>query len=313
MSYRDQKAWKEIQGFLPEEWRLTEETLPVEEYWDWEGHKVHLDAYRNAQAPAKVILFHGVGTNGRQMTTILGRPLAEAGYEAIAIDMPTYGETVCAQGKVVSYHDWVRCGADYVDAELARDDRPVFLYGLSAGGMEVYHVAARNKKVAGIIGMTFLDQRIPQVQRETVLNPVAGAVGTPMMRLACRLGQGGRKMKMSEASKMWALVNDEAALAAMMADTTSAGNSATFTFLTTYADYVPEVEPEDFDVCPVMLAQPEDDRWTPQYLAELTLRKIGRVPVRREVLRHGSHYPIERSALEDLRRYVLEFLADNLR
>ncbi len=57
----------------------------------------------------------------------------------------------------------------------------------------------------------------------------------------------------------------------------------------------------------------EDDRWTPQRLAELTLKKITHVHVRREVLRHGSHYPIERTALEDLRRCVLGFPADNLR
>lgn len=246
------------------------------------------------------------------MTTILGRPLAEAGYETIALDMPTYGETIVREGALVAYDDWVRCGSDYVDAELARDDRPIFLFGLSAGGMEAYHVAARNKKVAGIIGMTFLDQRIPQVQRETVLNPVAGAIGTPLMRVACKMGMGGRKMKMSEASKMWALVNDDACLAAMLADTTSAGNSATFTFLTTYADYVPEIKPEDFDVCPIILTQPEDDRWTPQHLADLTLDKISHVPVRKVVLRHGSHYPIEREALEDLRAYALEFLGEHL-
>lgn len=175
------------------------------------------------------------------MTIILGSPLAEAGCETIAIDMPTYGETIVREGAIVSYDDWVRCGSDYVDIELARDSRPIFPYGLSAGGMEAYHVAARNKKIAGIIGMTFLDQRIHQVQRETALNPVAGAIGTPVMRLACRMGLGGRKMKMSEASKMWALVNDDACLAAMLADTTSAGNSATFTFLTTYADYAPAI------------------------------------------------------------------------
>ena len=54
--------------------------------------------------------------------------------------------------------------------------------------------------------------------------------------------------------------------------------AATFAFLTTYADYVPEVEPEDFDVYPIMLAQPEDDRWTPQHLAELTLKRLPRYP-----------------------------------
>ncbi|MCE0553639.1 hypothetical protein LQK80_08780 [Bacillus thuringiensis] len=50
--------------------------------------------------------------------------------------------------------------SDYIDYEQQRDDRPIVLYGLSAGGMETYHVAAKNKKVKGIIGMTFLDQKI---------------------------------------------------------------------------------------------------------------------------------------------------------
>lgn len=40
--------------------------------------------------------------------------------------------------------------------------RPIVLYGLSAGGMLAYHVAARVKPgvVKGIVGMTFLDQRV---------------------------------------------------------------------------------------------------------------------------------------------------------
>ena len=43
--------------------------------------------------PVKVILLHGVGTNGRQMSMILGGPLSKDGFETIAIDMPTYGVT----------------------------------------------------------------------------------------------------------------------------------------------------------------------------------------------------------------------------
>lgn len=54
MSYANQTAWRQIQGFLPDAWHLTEGTLPDEEYWDWEGHNVHLDSYRNPGAPAKV-------------------------------------------------------------------------------------------------------------------------------------------------------------------------------------------------------------------------------------------------------------------
>ncbi|MDU6506917.1 MAG: alpha/beta hydrolase, partial [Staphylococcus sp.] len=66
---------------------------PEEEWWNWRGNKVHLDTFRNKNAKAKVILFHGVGTNGRQMSTIIGGPLSKDNFEVIAIDMPLYGVT----------------------------------------------------------------------------------------------------------------------------------------------------------------------------------------------------------------------------
>lgn len=65
------------------------------------------------------------------MTTILGHPLSERGYETIAVDMPTFGLTEVAPGAIVTYDDWVRIGADLVELERARDDRPIVLYGLS--------------------------------------------------------------------------------------------------------------------------------------------------------------------------------------
>ena len=83
------------------------------------------------------------------------------------IDMPTYGVTQVRDRKSVTYDDWVEIGAALIDKELARDDRPIFLYGLSAGGMETYHVAVRNPKVKGIIGMTFLDQKAQIVRDKT--------------------------------------------------------------------------------------------------------------------------------------------------
>ncbi|WP_050954394.1 alpha/beta hydrolase [Methylophaga frappieri] len=91
--------------------------------------------------------------------------------------MPTYAVTKDAEGKTVRYDDWMQAGSDLIDLELAKDDRPVFLYGLSAGGMLTYHVAAKNKKVKGIIGMTFLDQREQQVQDETMLNLFMSRIG----------------------------------------------------------------------------------------------------------------------------------------
>ena len=314
MTYNNQEAWKKVQAFLPEEYHYTDEYKPTEEIWEWNGNKVHLDTFRNPDAPAKVICFHGVGTNGRQISMIIGGPLAKDGFETICIDMPTYGMTEVNPDMTVTYADWVQCGSDYIDMELAKDDRPIILYGLSAGGMETYHVAAKNQsdKILGIIGMTFLDQRESQVRIETARDEASGKLGKTVVGLRCKIGQKNSKMKMSEASKMTALVNDPDCLEVMMNDTTSAGNSATLAFLYSYMTYAPDIEPEDFTLCPILLTQPEEDRWTPEHLSDLFLERVKEVDVTKTSLKNGSHYPIEPDALTDLHNNCLDFINEQL-
>lgn len=312
MSYSQQTAWRQIQQTMPEQYRMREDFLPQEEWLDWQGHRVHLDCYRNPQAPAKVILFHGVGTNGRQMQMVLGHFLATQGYETIAIDMPTYGMTQVNPNKTVTYDDWIQLGSDYIDLEKRKDDRPIFLYGLSAGGMETYDVAAKNGKVAGIIGMTFLDQRNPLVRKTTVRNWVIDRIGTPLMPLAIKLGLGGLKMSMSLVSKMSALSNSTATMQAFMQDSSSAANWVTLAFLHSYMYHQLICEPEMFDVCPILLTQPEEDAWTPLALSEPFLARIKQVPVQTVLLPEGGHYPVEERALLALHQQVLHFIQQQL-
>ena len=65
-------------------------------------------------------------------------------------------------------------------------------------------------------------------------------------------------------------------------------------------------------VCPILLTQPENDRWTPEFLSDIVLDTIKKVPLRKVKLRNGSHYPIEALALDDLHKYILEFISENL-
>lgn len=299
MSYANNNAWREIQNFLPPAYRMTDADLPAEEWWDHRGHRIHLDTYRNPEAAVKVILLHGVGTNGRQLNLILGRPLARRGFETIAIDMPTYGVTEVAPGALVTFDDWVRIGAELVDRERARDDRPIVLYGLSAGGAEAYHIAARNRAVAGVIGMTFLDQRDPAVARATASHPLIGR-GTPLLPILARTPLRRVPVPMRIASKMHTLVNDPAALRVFLRDRTSAGNTATVAFLASYMSFRPAVEPADFDTCPILLTAPAADRWTPEELSEPLLGPITRVPVRRIRLDGAGHFPLEQPGLDQL-------------
>ena len=86
-SYTQQDAWKKLQERMPENYRLDENNQPQEYFWQWQNNQVHVDFYPNPQSPAKVILLHGVGTNGRQMSLVLGHPLAQAGYETMSLDL----------------------------------------------------------------------------------------------------------------------------------------------------------------------------------------------------------------------------------
>lgn len=311
-TYENQKAWKDVESFLPEKYHYTQNYRPREEHWNWRENNVHLDTFRNPNAKAKIIMFHGVGTNGRQISMIIGGPLALDGYETICVDMPTYGVTEVAKGQTISYDDWVQCGSDLIDVELAKDDRPIFLYGLSAGGMETYHVAAKNKRVKGIIGMTFLDQRSKDVQMTTTNNWFWGTFGIPLTKMATKMGLSRFKMKMSIPSKMSTLVNDPECLKSMLKDQTSGGNKVSMRFMNTYMTYAPEIEPENFTICPVLLTQPDADRWTPQRLSDPFLDKLTQVKVTRTTLKNGSHYPIEATALSDLHKAILNFLEENI-
>ncbi|GAA2472562.1 alpha/beta fold hydrolase [Actinocorallia cavernae] len=309
-SYREQQAWRDLQRFLPERLRLTDETAPEEEFWDWRGHRVHLDRYPNPGARAKVVLHHGVGTNGRQMSLILGAPLARLGFETVALDNLGYGLTQVRAGTTPSYDDWVDLVVDFLAHERARDDRPIVLYGLSAGGMLTYHVAAKAQSgtLAGIVGMTFLDQRLQQVRDETAHDRIAARLGGPLTGLLARTPAAKLKCPMSLASKMSALANDPGAMKVFLKDRTSAANWVSIRFLDRYMNYAPAVEPEDFDACPVLLTQPAEDRWTPHHLSVPVLSRITKVPVDTVMLDNAGHYPLEEPGLRQMQDAIADFV-----
>lgn len=308
--YRDQQEWRDLQTRLPARLRLDEATAPKEVYWSHRGHEVHLDRYVNAEAPAKVILLHGVGTNGRQMSMILGAPLARRGLEVVALDNLGYGLTKVARGAPFSYDEWVDLVVDFITFERARDVRPIVLYGLSAGGMLAYHAAAKAPKgtVAGIVGMTFLDQRSQQVRDETAHDLLTSRFGIPLMGLLAKSPIAAFRYPMTLASKMSALANDKVAMEIFLRDRTSAGNRMSIRFLNSYGNYRPALEPEQFDRCPVLLTQPADDHWTPLHLSTPFLSRIRQVEVETVLLKNAGHYPLEDPGLQQMEETIANFV-----
>ncbi|MFA6009853.1 MAG: alpha/beta fold hydrolase [Desulfobacteraceae bacterium] len=306
--YNSNPMWLKQQAFLPEDMHFTDTYRPQEEIYEWNGHKIHVDRFRNDTSKAKLILLHGVGTNGRQMSLIVGGPLWKRGYECIALDMPGYGMTEVSPDRPVTYTDWVQIASDFVDKESGMDNRPIILYGLSAGGMETYHVAAMNSHVAGIVGMTFLDQRDKKVRDKTARNLFMSRVAVPCAGVCSHIPLlRDAKVSMQLASKMYALVNDKEALNVFLADGTSAGNWMSMRFLSDYMNYKPAVEPENFTQCPVLLTQPAKDHWTPLELSQNFIAKLTQVKFDLVMLDNASHYPIEEPGLKQMENAIADF------
>lgn len=306
ITYDQQNNWRELMDHLPKKLQLGKDQMPLEETWGWHGNRVHIDRYENADAPCKIILHHGVGTNGRQMTLLVGQRLAEHGYAVVAPDNLGYGVTEVNQPSV-QYDDWVNLLSDLIDTEIKRDNKPIFLFGLSAGGMLCFHAAGKNKKVQGIIGLTFLDQRIHQVAKETVIHPVI----TPALPLVVRLGKTSIvkniKVPMKWVSKMYTLHNDKKLLKIFLKDRSSSGSLVSLEFLSSLAAYEPVVEASDFDICPILLAQPAEDRWTPEHLSTLSLDGVKSEFIIKH-LEGASHYPSEDPGVDQLLDYILDFV-----
>ncbi len=83
-------------------------------------------------------------------------------------------------------------------------------------------------------------------------------------------------------------------------------------FIYSYMTAVPEMEPEEFDVCPILLTQPQEDRWTPLHLSTPFLERIDKVPVTVSMLKDGGHYPVEEAALDQLHKAMTQFIESAL-
>ena len=57
--------------------------------------------------------------------------------------------------------------------------------------------------------------------------------------------------------------------------------------------------PEDFDACPVLLAHPAEDRWTPVQLSRTFFDRI-RAPKQLVMLEGAGHFPVEQPGLDQL-------------
>ncbi len=300
--YEKDIIWRRIQQYLPADNRLNDRNVPHEEWIPFGKNTIHIDRYGANEPKGVIVIFHGVGGNGR-LLSFIAQPLNRAGYEVICPDLPLYGHSVCRE--TITYTHWVDCGTMMAE-HYRKDNLPLYLFGLSAGGMLAYQVACRLPKVSGLMLTCLLDQRISRVTRETAASSLMATVGKPMLNLTHRL-VGSIKVPMKLVCNMKAIVNNEALADLLMSDPISSGTKVTLEFLHGMLNPDIEVEAENFDKCPVLLVHPEKDYWTDVSLSRLFFDRI-KAPKQLKLLPGAGHFPIEAEGLGQLEESCLTFM-----
>ena len=293
-----------MQLFLPKKNRLSKDTLPEEYYLPLNDMHIHIDHYKISGPKASIILFHGVGGNGRLLSFIAVR-LMKHGYEVICPDLPLYGYTEFS-GKI-TYDTWVDCGREIVEHYQKQSENNIFLFGLSAGGMLAYQVAGECNNIKGIIATCILDQRDSKVIKATAANPFVGALSKPILRVAHKI-MGNATVPMKAIANMKTIANNSALAKFLMRDKKSSGVSVPLSFIHSLINPVIKVEPEFFNSCPFLLVHPSNDRWTDISLSRIFYDRLG-CDKELRMLEGGGHFPIEEKALAQLEEYCVNFLA----
>ena len=303
-TYDSHPLWHMYQPHFPPGMRCTPSSTPREEYWKWRGLDVHLDRLAVPKSPIKVIVLHGAGAYGRVMAP--AAVLAQRyGYETVTPDLPGYGLTRVPR-KQMTYSLWIDCVCDLIDAEIARDNRPVVLFGVSLGGLLAYQAAAKSRKVIGLVATTLADPRERAVRRGFARHPLLGTAGLWLLDKLSAITDGP-PLPMSMMSRMNKISNNPALSALVQSDRLGGGSWVPARFLRTLMTTAPAIEPEAFTHCPVLLAHPGDDRMTDIALSRRFFERLA-APKRMIVLDGASHMPTEHPGVDQLEVAVLEFL-----
>lgn len=307
-SYRQQPYWQAFQQYLPPDYHMTAQQLPHEYFWSWRDHQIHVDHFPQPHAKAKLILIHGLSTHGRHMSMILGKPMADAGYEVYSLDLPLYGLTRSYKRKPVSYDDWVQMLHDFVTQEAHKDDLPIFIYGLSAGGMLAYHAANQNPYVKGVMGSSFLDLSRPEVRAQTIRFYRVLDYLIPGLKLSADIPIRHLRLPISLVAKVKYTVNQPEAMNSLLLDPSSAGNRLSLGFFDSLLHYQPVQTSLRPRPVPLLLTQFEHDNWTPSRVNELFIQRFSHLDVHVEYIPDAGHFPIESKGLKQLHRSVIDFI-----
>lgn len=308
--YADEAGWRRIDALLPAAVRLDHADMPTEEWLTVGRFSVHLDCMRRPDAAATLVLVHGAGGNGRLLAPYAVMA-ARAGYEVVAPDLPGYGLTQVPNKAAIRYQDWRDVLAAVLEAQARRSTAPIVVFGLSMGGMLGYDATAHTRISAGVVATCFFDSSEPAARRGVARWPWMVPAIEPLLMNLPAFSQG-LPVPMRLVINMGAVANDLKLSQAIATDPRAGGNAMPAGFFRSILASEPLVPPEVFDVCPVLLVHPANDRWTDVAISRPFFDRL-KVPKQLVMLGNAGHFPIEEPGVSELRTALLNFLAERSR
>jgi alpha-beta hydrolase superfamily lysophospholipase len=276
---------------------------PHETWLAWRGHQIHVDDwYAVGRARGTVILVHGAGGHGRLLAPFAA-PLASAGFSVRAPDLPGYGISLASNQRPPDYAEWVDLVAELADEASARG--PVFLFGLSLGGLLSVFASQKARSVSGVIATTLIDP----CDNETLLRVVRMRWIGQLALLAFRYG--GRWLQrvalpLAFALPIETLTTDKVLARMLLRDPLIGMRRVSLEFFRSMHQY--RAPRADYALpCPMLLVHPGADAWTP---TAMSLQVYERIESAKSLvtLTNGAHAPLEAPAYAELCVAVLQFL-----
>jgi len=263
---------------------------------DW--HRLPFADIRSVRWPrpdagCRVVVLHGGGGNASAMAPIAALAYA-AGADVVVPDLPGYGATRPTRPGRVTYEQWVATGR----ALVARDERPVVIVGLSIGGMLAYDIAAASStRVSAVVATCLLDPARDDVRAAVSRTRLMGRLGPAVLNRFPVFDS--LRVPIAWTGNMRKVANDSRLVDLCLSDRTGAGSRVALGFLRTWMASRRPMEPEEFSMCPVVLAHPAEDRWTPPTLSTAFLSRVaGRTEL--HMLDGAGHFPVERPGVDQL-------------
>jgi alpha-beta hydrolase superfamily lysophospholipase len=297
--------WKRYQRFFPKELRIDENNQPIEEWWEWNDYHIHLDRMSVSSSKIKVIFIHGAGGNGRLFAPY-AKMLQVHGYDVVSPDLPPYGLSYTKALIPIDYHDWIKIITEFIEYEYKRDGKTIVLLGASIGGMLAYHAASVSKQVKGLIVTTFVDTSNHKVRDQIAPNKIISRLGKVTMD-SFPFVLDSFRISVSKVSRMKLITNNIDFTKLIINDPRAAGTKIPLRFLRTFLNMKPMIEPEYFDICPILLIHPELDPMTPFNISESFYKRL-QCKKRCVILEGAGHFPIEQPGVEKMKNAVLNFL-----